>query len=227
MGANELKGIFPEKKKAFDFPKSTPFLDEFISFVVKENDLLLDSFAGSGTTAHAVLKLNEQDGGNRRFILIETMEYAETITAERVRRVMTGYGSDAKAVAGLGGGFDYYEMGDALFQPDGNLNEAVGVEEIRRYVAYTEGVQPTERAAPPPKTNGKFSRYLLGMAGETAVVFYYEPDQATKLDAKFLASLKLKPASAIIYADLCLLDTKFLKRHNIIFKKIPREIRKF
>ena len=222
----EIRELFGTQT-AFDTPKPMRLIERVLRIGTNPGDLILDSFAGSGTTAHAVLKLNEQDGGNRRFILIETMDYAETITAERVRRVMTGYGSDAKAVAGLGGGFDYYEMGEALFQPDGNLNEAVGVEEIRRYVAYTEGVTPTERSAPTGKSNGKLSRYLLGMSGETAVVFYYEPDRVTKLDAKFLASLKLKPASAIIYADLCLLDAKFLKQHNIIFKKIPREIRRF
>lgn len=224
-GTKELNQLLGSK--IFAFPKPSGYISHLIGQVTDKSSVILDSFAGSGTTAHAVLKLNEQDGGNRRFILIETMEYAETITAERVRRVMTGYGSDAKAVAGLGGGFDYYEMGEVLFQPDGNLNEAVGFEEIRRYVAYTEGVTPTERSAPTGKSNGKLSRYLLGMSGETAVVFYYEPDRVTKLDAKFLASLKLKPASAIIYADLCLLDAKFLKQHNIIFKKIPREIRRF
>lgn len=69
-----------------------------------------DSFAGSGTTAHAVLKLNAQDGGNRQFILCEMMDYADSITAERVRRVMSGYGEGSKRVEGSGGAFDYYEL---------------------------------------------------------------------------------------------------------------------
>lgn len=56
-----------------------------------EDSIILDSFGGSGTTAHAVLKQNAKDGGNRTFILIEMMDYAETVTAERVRRVMMGY----------------------------------------------------------------------------------------------------------------------------------------
>ncbi|MFH4263901.1 site-specific DNA-methyltransferase, partial [Acinetobacter baumannii] len=71
---------------------------EFINYLLqiatqhKKDALILDSFAGSATTAHAVLKLNNEDGGNRRFILSEMMDYAETVTAERVRRVMDGYG---------------------------------------------------------------------------------------------------------------------------------------
>ncbi len=235
-GTAALISIF-DQKLPLQFPKPVELIEKLVQMIcLKQKDsIILDSFAGSGTTAHAVLKLNQQDGGNRKFILIETMDYAETITAERVRRVMTGYGAEAKAVAGLGGGFDCYAMGEPLFRPDGNLNEAVGVDEIRRYVAYTEGVPPIERPAEANATGksggqlskGALSRYLLGMAGETAVIFFYEPDRVTKLDTKFLARLKTKPAAAIIYADLCLLDAKFLKQHHLIFKKIPREIRKF
>lgn len=76
----------------------------------------MDSFAGSGTTAHAVMKKNKEDGGNRRFILIELGDYAESITAERVKRVMEGYGD----IEGLGGAFDYYELGPTLFDKDGS-----------------------------------------------------------------------------------------------------------
>jgi len=55
---------------------------------VPKNGLVLDSFAGSGTTAHAVLALNKEDGGNRKFILVECEDYADSITAERLRRVI-------------------------------------------------------------------------------------------------------------------------------------------
>ena len=61
-----------------------------------KDDIILDSFAGSGTTAHAVLEQNKQDGGNRKFILIETMDYAKDITAERVKRVVEGYSFTGK-----------------------------------------------------------------------------------------------------------------------------------
>jgi adenine-specific DNA-methyltransferase len=94
---NEMLG-----EKVFAFPKPPGFVDQLIQQVSNKDSIILDSFAGSGTTAHAVLKLNAEDGGNRRFILVEMLDYAETITAERVRRVIGGYGEGEKTVAGLG-----------------------------------------------------------------------------------------------------------------------------
>jgi adenine-specific DNA-methyltransferase len=212
----------------FDTEKSVELLDRIVEWITADspNAVILDSFAGSGTTAHAVLKLNAQDGGNRRFILVEMMDYAETITAERVRRVMNGYGEGNKAVAGLGGSFDYYTIGEPIFLPDDNLNEAVGIEVIRDYVAYTEGIEARYRTA----QDNAYSPYLLGLNRDTAWLFYYEPDQVTVLDLDFLASLKFgaaKPGTAIIYADRCLLDKAFIIRHGIFFKKIPRDITRF
>lgn len=85
----ELKDLFGEK--SFPTPKPSLLIQRIIQLATNEDSLVLDSFAGSGTTAHAVLKQNTEDGGNRKFILVEMMDYAETITAERVRRVMDGY----------------------------------------------------------------------------------------------------------------------------------------
>lgn len=75
----------------FDYPKPVRLLSRILQIATTEDSLILDSFAGSGTTAHAVLAANQKDGGNRRFILIECEEYADTLTAERVRRVIDGY----------------------------------------------------------------------------------------------------------------------------------------
>ena len=77
-------------KNAFDFPKPVALIQRIVE-LAHPNALVIDSFAGSGTTAHAVLAANSKDGGNRRFILVECMDYADTLTAERVRRVMNGY----------------------------------------------------------------------------------------------------------------------------------------
>ncbi|RXZ42474.1 site-specific DNA-methyltransferase [Crenobacter cavernae] len=225
-GTNELKGIFSESNRPFDYPKPSVLLEELLGFVTDPDDIVLDSFSGSGTTGHAVLKLNAQDGGQRRFILIETMDYAETITAERVRRVMNGYGEGNKAVAGLGGGFDYYTVGEPIFLPDEHLNETVGVAVLRDYVAYTEGIPADLRTA----LDNPYSPYLLGLGREAAWLFYYEADRATTLDLDFLVGLKFgaaKPDHAIVYADRCLLDKAFMARHGITFKKIPRDITRF
>ncbi|MGV3660822.1 MAG: site-specific DNA-methyltransferase [Prosthecobacter sp.] len=88
-GGDTLKEIFGSA--VFDNPKPVGLIQKALSLVPKANALVLDSFAGSGTTAHAVLAANAKDGGNRRFILVETESYADTLTAERVRRVIQGY----------------------------------------------------------------------------------------------------------------------------------------
>lgn len=88
--AKELKAIFGEQS-IFDTPKPTELIAEILRIAAKEDSIILDSFAGSGTTAHAVLEANKRDGGNRRFILVEMEDYADRLTAERVRRVINGY----------------------------------------------------------------------------------------------------------------------------------------
>lgn len=88
IAAYELREIFPDQKKAFDNPKPSQLVEMILSFTAKPDALVLDSFAGSGTTAHAVLNLNEKDKGNRKFILVECESYAEQLTCERVKRVI-------------------------------------------------------------------------------------------------------------------------------------------
>ena len=75
----------------FDYPKPVRLLSRIIGLALQKDGIILDSFAGSGTTAHAVLEANKRDGGNRRFILVEMENYADKLTAERVRRVIKGY----------------------------------------------------------------------------------------------------------------------------------------
>lgn len=220
-GSDELDTIMG--KRLFTFPKSLDLMEKVIDIACNKSSLILDSFAGSGTTAHAILKLNAQDGGNRRFILCEMMDYAETITAERVRRVMAGYGEGNKATDGLGGAFSYHTIGEPLFLPDKNLNEAVGVQVIRDYVAYTENIPHEARTTP----DNPVSPYLLGQTQEAAWLFHYEPDHVTALDIAFLESLQFggnRPPLVVVYADTCLLSAEFLQRYGLIFKKIPRDI---
>jgi len=91
----ELMRIMPED--TFDTPKPLKFLKYMMDIAgLNDNDIILDSFAGSGTTAHAVIEQNRADGGKRKFILIETLDYAKEITAERVKRVQQGYAFKGK-----------------------------------------------------------------------------------------------------------------------------------
>ena len=275
----EIGKIFG-KTTIFDYPKPTRLLKRIVQIATKKNSIILDSFAGSGTTAHAVLDLNKKDGGNRKFILIEMMDYADTITAERVKRVMTGYPykgkkeeeiyskrltqtniahgekllAEAQAKAddeaknytkvskpkiqdnclkvigtivtdekmpGLGGAFDYYELGPSLFDKDGFLNEDVGEDAIREYVYYSETRQHLTRQ------RLESSKYLLDTFGGTAYYFYYEPHCMTSLDFKSPLHIAEKADQYIIYADVCYLPDDYMRKYHIIFKKIPRDIRQF
>jgi adenine-specific DNA-methyltransferase len=214
-GSAEISEIFGER--IFDFPKPSSLIRELINQVTDQDSIILDSFAGSGTTAHAVLNLNKQDGGNRKFILVEMEDYAETITAERVRRVMKGYNS----TEGTGGEFDYYELGRPLFRAEGELNEDIPVEKIRNYVFYTETKRPLI------KETDSNNPYFLEKWKDTGYYFYYEKDRITTLDPDFLATIDVTAEQHLIYADKCLLDKDFLANKQIIFKKIPRDITRF
>ena len=93
-GSKTVRAIFGDD--AFDFPKPYEIILHLLSLFENQDITILDSFAGSGTTAHAVLAANARDGGNRRFILVEGEDYADTLTAERVRRVSKGYPFEGK-----------------------------------------------------------------------------------------------------------------------------------
>ena len=100
----------------FSHEKHEELLKRIIGWTTNKDAIILDSFAGSGTTAHAVLALNKEDGGNRKFILVECEDYADTITAERVRRVINGVPSakDKTLQEGLGGSFTYCTLGEPI-----------------------------------------------------------------------------------------------------------------
>jgi adenine-specific DNA-methyltransferase len=220
-GKEDMISIFGDNE-VFSYPKPVSLLKDILSRVVGANDIVLDSFAGSGTTAHAVLKLNKEDGGNRKFILVEMMDYAESITAERVKRVISGYGEGSKAVEGTGGSFGYYELGAPLMIGE-NLNEELSVDKIREYVWYTETRGMGNGNGELGMGNGD-DPYLLGVANDTAYYFCYEKSKAVTLDRTLLKKLKTKAGRYVIYADICLLDEAELERFRITFKKIPRDI---
>lgn len=276
----ELKAIF-EGKIPFDTPKPSTLIERILQIATDDYSVVLDSFAGSATTAHAVLKMNKDNpASQRKFVLIELMDYAETITAERVRRVAQGYSfkgkkeeeiyckkltpknilkakellkeaSDAIEVhkdkyekigkpkiddnclkvigtkiydgqmPGLGGAFDYYELGLPLFDENGFLNEEVEIKKIREYIFYSETRSPLVE-------NEQYkATYLLGEYNRTDYYFYYEPKLETTFGPDSLDIIVRKADSYIVYADICLFSKEELAKMNIIFKKIPRDIHRF
>ena len=213
----EMLTIF-DGKAVFDTPKPHRLIEFVLKVAGSEKALILDSFAGSGTTAHAVLNMNKADGGDRKFILIEMGDYADSITTERVKRVIDGYGEGRQAVAGTGGSFNYYELGEPLMHGD-VLNENVGVEKIREYVYFTDTKSQLEKPHPDEP-------YFMGVHVNNAYYFYYEKKTATTLNREFLHTVKTKADAYVIYADLCTLSDAELEKYHITFKKIPRDITK-
>ena len=201
----------------FNYAKPVRLIEYLLTISQMEKDaIVLDSFAGSGTTAHAVLNMNKADGGHRKFILVEMMDYADSITAERVKRVINGYGEGKNAVEGTGGNFSFYDLGEPLLVGD-CLNEAVAPEKIREYIWFMETKQPY---APPSGGNP----YYLGKHNSTGYYFYYEPQRVTVLDYAFLSTITEKADGTVIYADRCSISEDKLAKMGVTFKKIPRDI---
>ncbi|HEY5589689.1 MAG TPA: hypothetical protein VIK55_01605, partial [Paludibacter sp.] len=143
--------------------------------------------------------------------------------------------------------FDYYELGEPLFLEDGNLNETVGLEKIRSYIWYSETqsslnydsfdlydkddfkINNNHENQKNHKNHGSDigEASYLGKNNDTAYYFHYKPEEVTTLDHVFLSTMKTKAEQYIIYADNCLLTKAFMTRYHIIFKKIPRDVRRF
>ena len=119
-GTKQLQEVMQSTALDFNNPKPTRLIENLIEIAEggssKADAIILDSFAGSGTTAHAVLAMNKEDDGNRKFIIIECEDYAETLTAERVRRVINGIDTakDETLQQGLGGSFRYCTLGESI-----------------------------------------------------------------------------------------------------------------
>jgi adenine-specific DNA-methyltransferase len=231
----EVTMILGASKKSFQFPKPTLLVRRIIQIATGFDDLVLDPTAGSATTAQAVLALNKEDGGNRRFILCQ-MPYetkdqekskqniCETITAERVRRVIKGVpkARDENLRNGLGGTFSYFKLGKELRKQailDGK--DLPSYEALAGYVFFTatgEEFQPKKMKAP-----------FIGTSGDRDVFLVYEEnleklkDMALNLDlAREIA--KRSDRKKLIFAPTKYLDQEYLERLKIEFCQLPFEI---
>jgi adenine-specific DNA-methyltransferase len=155
----------------FDYPKPVRLISRILEIATKPDSIILDSFAGSGTTAHAVLVANKKDGGNRKFILVECQDYADNLTAERVRRVISGYAFQGKQREEL---FKKSLTFTDIKRSDRLLNQIASLENLENHrfdeiekkvkdgVLLVEGVRTvTERT---PGVGGSFTYCTLGEA---------------------------------------------------------------
>lgn len=215
----EIQTIF--NNKAFETPKPIELIKHLLQIATNKDSIILDSFAGSGTTAHAVLELNKQDNGNRKFILIECEDYADSITAQRVKHTINGYGKEPNLNA-TGGEFSFLEIGEpVLLDKKGEkvLNENLKLEKILEYIFYTEFDTTLCYNKEAFKQN-----YFVGEHRQKALYFIYEKHAPTTLNLEFIPHLR-KQDSYLIYADKCTLSKEQLDQHNIEFKQIPRDIK--
>ena len=226
--SNELKNIFGIKD-VFENPKPSELIKFFMKFTTDIKSIILDSFAGSGTTAHAVLALNKEDGGNRKFILIECEDYAYTITAERVRRVIRGVPGAKKPELreGLGGSFSYFELGDPIemhsILQGGQMPSFI---ELARYIFYTA----TGDEFDPELVNEE--TMFIGSSREYDVYLMYKPDmdyiQSTALTLDFAKSLPpYSGRKRMVFAPQKYLEVEYLNHYRIEFCQLPFEIYRF
>ena len=224
-GANEIRKIFPDKPQAFKNPKPSTLIGELLSFATDPDSIVLDSFAGSGTTAHAVFAQNRSDGGNRRFILIECEDYAESLTAERVRRVIAGVptAKDDDLNAGLGGTFSYFELGQPMRQEsllDGS--HLPSWDKLASYVFFTATGQEFEESETDHAT------WFIGRTVSHDVFLIYEPDvEKLKELALSLTVARALPSSSrrrLVFAPTKYLDPEFLHHYRIDFQQLPFQI---
>jgi len=226
LGSYDLKEIFTENKKSFDNPKPVQLLKQIFSYLISSGDTILDSFAGSGTTAHAVLELNKEDGGNRKFILVEQEEYANTITAERVRRVTKGVktAKNENLKKGTGGTFSYFQLGDSI-EMESILTGKIlpSYEELARYIFYTATGQEFSEKKINRKTN------FIGETEHYELYMLYEPNiDWLKQNALTLDGVRSMPKYAgkqrLVFAPAKYVDDYTLLEHRIDFCQLPYEI---
>lgn len=211
---------FDSSEDVFITPKPTRLIQRILQIATDRDSLVLDSFAGSGTTAHAVMKQNAEDGGNRKFILVEMdSQIARTVTAERNRRVISGYTSKGKENAGLGGGFQYCQLSKyPLFTADGQIREDVTFAQLAEFVWFAEtGSGFTGKATSP----------LLGIHEGRAIYLLYNGilkdktvDGGNVLTQAVYRHLPEYRGSKVIYAA-ALRGTSWTRREQITFKQTP------
>ncbi len=213
----------------FNYPKSVSLIKNCLMVAAGQDAIVFDSFAGSGATAQAVLELNKQDGGNRKFILVECEDYADKVTAERVRRVIKGIpaAKDANLKNGLGGEFTFCKLGDELTE-DGILSgkKLPSFDTLARHLFHCAA----GRSLPDGKFGDGKLQWFVGDYQNYRLYLIYKPDKKwlTSIDAALSQSalreiLKHKPPQkqAVVYAAAKFLKQKELSKSDVIWAPLP------
>ncbi|MBI4777923.1 site-specific DNA-methyltransferase, partial [Candidatus Desantisbacteria bacterium] len=218
----ELMELFAGKK-VFDTPKPVSLLKKILKLATHRNSIILDSFSGSGTTMHAVMDLNKEDGGNRKCILIQMSEatiaepaknICKDITRERVKRAIEKYGYNS--------GFQYFKVGipiDAETLLSGNLPT---FNQFAEYVYYLcTGKSPRNKSAINEES------YFVGEHSNFVIYLVYKQDfdeltrMALNLSLAENITAMYPKKKIIVYAPACFLEEDYMKEKNIDFVGIP------
>ena len=222
----ELSKIMLAKSSTdlFITPKPKSLIERIIQIASNKDSMIVDSFAGSGTTGHAVLAMNKADGGNRRFLLVE-MDPAicQNVTAQRLERVSNGH----QEIEALGGGFRYCKLATPLFDEHGDIRSEVSFADLAAHVYFTETGEPI------PKRAGKSP--LLGVHHDRAIYLLFNgilgdkrPAGGNVLTHAVAQSLPRHPSGAgvrVVYGEACRLSPDSLKQYGIAFRQLPFELK--
>lgn len=218
----EVIAVIPDVDDVFQTPKPERLIKRVFELSTDKNDIILDSFLGSGTTAAVAHKMN------RRYIGIEMGDHAQTHCQTRLCKVVDGeQGGISKAVAWQGGGgFRFFKLGQPVFDAYGKLNHEIKFAALAAHIWYAETKTPLAKSADSP---------LLGIDDGTAYYLLYNgilgdrrPQGGNVLTARVLAELPdigNHAGRVVIYGESCRLGPSRLAERNITFKQIPYDVK--
>jgi adenine-specific DNA-methyltransferase len=214
---SEITTLFPGEIP-FSTPKPEKLVQRIIHISTNPNDLVLDSFLGSGTTSAVAHKMG------RRYIGIEMGDHAVTHCIPRLRKVVDGeQGGISKSIGWKGGGgFQFYRLGESLYDETGVINPAISFDTLAAHVWFYETHTPftSDRHSPfLGEWNGK-AYYLLfnGVLGDK------NPEGGNVLTRRMLRFLPPFDGPKVIYGEVSLMNAETLKEANIEFKKVPNQL---
>jgi site-specific DNA-methyltransferase (adenine-specific)/adenine-specific DNA-methyltransferase len=211
--------------------KNPDLIKRILTMITVKNSIILDSFAGSGTTGHAVMDLNKEDGGNRKFILVELEEkIAHEIIFERFKKVINDYiinkqSGPNEEIERKIEGFRYCKLGASLFDKYGTVSQGVKFKELAYHVFFSEtGIPLKESSKLNTPLIGKYkgiAYYLLfnGILGDKSI------NGGNVLTSRILSSLPPHKGPKIIFGESNRISSEKLGKENIVFKQIPYEIK--
>ncbi len=217
---------FDTSDDVFGTVEPSSLIRRVLEIATDKDSIVVDSFAGSGTTAHAVLALNKEDGGRRRFVLIECKNYVDSITAERVRRVVKGVptAKDPVLKTGFGGSFSYFKLGNPLCQE--SLLDGSALPSYQTLAAYVFFAATGEEIE---VDRVQKNNWFIGRSRLHEVFLIYEPDvEQLKNLALTLDSARGLPdydgRHRLVFAPMKYLDQEFMAAHHITFQQLPFQI---